>query len=92
MTNGSSRGALLVFLGTTGTSGTNWLSIVENDLALNHNDSQDSTAIRYWGANWPAGGTAWTYVAGVLQAYFGWSAATTSTRIAAAQAYAIANP
>lgn len=92
MTNGSCRNALLNFSGTTGTSGVVWLTIVENDLAANHNDSQDPIAIRYWGANWVAGGTAWNYVASVLQTYFSWSAGTTATRIADAQAYAIANP
>ena len=92
MTNGSCRNALLNFSGTTGTSGVVWLTIVENDLAVNHNDSQDPIAIRYWGANWVAGGTAWNYVASVLQTYFSWSAGTTATRIASAQAYAIANP
>lgn len=93
MTNGSSRNALRVFVGTDGVTGTTtWLSIVENDLATNHNDSQEEIPIRYWGAQWPAGGTAWNYVQGVLQAYWGWSAGTTTTRIAAVQAYAIANP
>jgi prophage DNA circulation protein len=92
MTNGSCRNALLNFSGTTGTSGVVWLTIVENDLAVNHNDSQDPIAIRYWGANWVAGGTAWNYVASVLQTYFSWSTAITATRIASAQAYALANP
>lgn len=85
------RNALLNFLGTTGTSGTNWLSIVENNLAANHNDSQDPVAIRYWGAYWPPGGPAWTYVRTVLKAFFGWSDVTADARILSAQTYAYTN-
>jgi len=85
------RSALLAFSGTAGTGGDVWLSIVENDLAANYNDSQDPTAIRYWGAYWPPGGLAWTYVRTVLKAYFGWSDATADARILAAQTYAYTN-
>jgi hypothetical protein len=85
------RNSLINFSGTAGTSGTVWLSIVENDLAANHNDSQDATAIRYWGAFWPPGGVAWTYVRTVLKAYFSWSDATADARILAAQTYAYTN-
>lgn len=93
MTNGSSRNALRVFVGADGVTGTTtWLSVVENDLAANHNDSQDEIAIRYWGAQWLAGGTAWNYVQSVLTAYWGWTGTQSATYIAAVQAYALANP
>ena len=86
------RASLLHYTGTTGLGpGDSWLSIVQDDLALNHNDSLDPIAIRYNGAFWPVGGTAWNYAASVLQAYYGWSAPTTAARIAMAQAYAYAN-
>lgn len=85
------RNALLNFSGTTGTSGDVWLTIVENALAADHNDSQDPIAIRYWGAYWPPGQTAWTYVRSTLKNYFGWSDATADARILSAQTYAYTN-
>ena len=85
------RSSLLHFGGTDGTTTPSWLSIVENDLAANYNDSQNPTAIRYWGAFWPPGGPAWTYVRTVLKNYFGWNDATADARILAAQTYAYAN-
>lgn len=91
LTVDQSRDALLNFGGTDGTTSPTWISIVENDLAINHNDSQDATAIRYWGAFWPVGGPAWTYVRTVLKAYFSWSDATADARILAAQTYAYTN-
>ena len=85
------RNALLNFGGTAGTTSPTWLSTVENDLATNHNDSEDATAIRYWGAFWPPGGPAWTYVRTVLKTTYGWSDATADARILAAQTYAYTN-
>lgn len=92
LTNGQSRGALLNFTGTTGAGpGNTWLSIVENDLNANHNDTQDPITISYYDAFWPELQTAWTYVRGVLKAYYGWSDVTADARILAAQTYAYAN-
>lgn len=92
LTNDQCRNALLNFSGTDGTTpGTTWLSIVENNLAANHNDSQDPIAIRYWGAYWPPGQTSWTFVRTVLKAYYSWSDATADARILAAQTYAYTN-
>jgi hypothetical protein len=92
LTNGQSRGALLNFTGTTGAGpGLTWLAVVENDLNANHNDSQDPITISYYDAFWPELQTAWTYVRGVLKAYYGWSDLTADARILAAQTYAYAN-
>lgn len=93
LSNGESQASLLHFYGTNGTGPTaeSWLSLVQADIAANHNDTLDPIAIAYSGAYWFQGGTAWNYTETVLAAYYGWDAATAAARILTAQQYAYAN-
>lgn len=90
LSNGESQASLLHFYGTTGSgpSTETWLSLVQDDLAANHNDTQDPIAIAYLGGYWFDTGIAWAYARSVLMAYYGWSPTTADARILTAQQYA----
>jgi hypothetical protein len=90
LSNGESEASLLHFTGTTGTvlGADSWLQIVQDDLATNHNDTQDPIAIAYMGAYWFDTGIAWAYAKSVLAAYYGWNSTTADARILTAQQYA----
>lgn len=92
LTSDQSRNALKQFTGTSGSGvGDNWLTIVNNNFAITHNDAEDDIAIRFNAGFWPVGQTAWIYVRSVLKAYYGWSDAVADARILTVQTYAYVN-
>lgn len=58
-------------LAANSTSGTTWLSYVEDAINAGHSNTQDATNIAYYGAMWHIGDPIWTFIQTTLNTALG---------------------